>query len=69
MSDEQFLAGDTSPVTGVEKLNTEAKEMAQKSLNNYVRLQGLTMSQVRLKRLPIRQSINMSSLQGLLYHM
>ena len=47
LSEEQFLVDDRSQVIGVADLNTEAKDTAQKSLNNYVRLQGLAMSQVQ----------------------
>ena len=46
LAEEQFIIDDKVQLTQASELCTEAKEMAQKLLNYYVRVQGQTISQV-----------------------
>lgn len=52
--DDQFLLDDKTKVTSATELTTEAKEGAQRLLNHYVQVQGLTISQVNIAPLPLR---------------
>ncbi|KAK6466417.1 vacuolar protein sorting-associated protein 51-like protein isoform X1 [Huso huso] len=53
LADEQFLGQDQSPLTPVSVLCAQAREVAQRLLNHYVKLQGLIVS---LSLLPQDQS-------------
>lgn len=46
LTDEQFMVVDKAQVTPCSELCGEAKSSAQRLLNHYVRVQGLTISQV-----------------------
>ncbi len=46
ITEEQFILDDHTTVTSVSELCVEAKDIAQKLLNHYVKVQGLTISQV-----------------------
>ena len=46
LAEEQFMIDDKVQLTQPSELSTEAKDMAQKLLNHYVRVQGQTISQV-----------------------
>ena len=48
LTEEQFMLDHKSTVTQSSELCNEARDTAQKLLNHYVRVQGLTISQVCL---------------------
>ncbi|XP_029645365.2 vacuolar protein sorting-associated protein 51 homolog [Octopus sinensis] len=54
LTEEQLLMEDTTGVTPISKLCEEAKCAAQKLLNHYVRIQGLTISQMLRKSVETR---------------
>ncbi|XP_053703122.1 vacuolar protein sorting-associated protein 51 homolog [Synchiropus splendidus] len=58
LTDEQFLVQHHSPVTPVTALCAEAREAAQKLLNNYVKVQGLIISQMLRKSVETRDWVN-----------
>ena len=46
LADEQFMVDSSAVLTPSSKLTTAARDTAQRLLNHYVRVQGLTISQV-----------------------
>ncbi|XP_058876665.1 LOW QUALITY PROTEIN: vacuolar protein sorting-associated protein 51 homolog [Acipenser ruthenus] len=58
LADEQFLGQDQSPLTPVSVLCAQAREVAQRLLNHYVKLQGLIVSQMLRKSVETRDWIN-----------
>ncbi|XP_051900859.1 vacuolar protein sorting-associated protein 51 homolog [Pristis pectinata] len=58
LTDEQFLGQDHSPVTPVTVLCADARESAQRLLNQYVKVQGLNVSQMLRKSVETRDWIN-----------
>ena len=47
LTDEQFMLDDTAAVTSLTDLCKDTEDTAQRLLNHYVKVQGLTISQVR----------------------
>ncbi|ESP00450.1 hypothetical protein LOTGIDRAFT_173187 [Lottia gigantea] len=58
LTEEQFLVVDKSNTTLVSEMLLWAKETAQKLLNHYVRVQGLTISQMLRKSVETRDWLN-----------
>ncbi|XP_067656588.1 vacuolar protein sorting-associated protein 51 homolog [Haliotis asinina] len=58
LTEEQFLLAEKSQVTPVADLWAMAKDTAQKLLNHYVRVQGLTISQMMRKSVETRDWLN-----------
>ncbi|XP_078588251.1 vacuolar protein sorting-associated protein 51 homolog [Branchiostoma floridae x Branchiostoma japonicum] len=58
LTDEQFLVEDKSAVTPLSELCNLAKDTAQKLLDHYVKVQGLTISQMLRKSVETRDWLN-----------
>ena len=58
LADEQFIIDSKTPTTPCSTLCTDAKDTSQKLLNHYVRVQGLTISQMLRKSVETRDWLN-----------
>ncbi|CAM9878134.1 unnamed protein product [Lampetra fluviatilis] len=58
LTDEQFLVQDESPMTSVSALCVRAREAATRLLTHYVRVQGLTLSQMLRKSVETRDWVH-----------